>query len=202
MFELPALDYKYSELEPYIDAQTMELHHTKHHQTYIDKLNSAIKDTDAENKSLEEIIKNISNYSTFIRNQWWWVYNHNLFWKFISPNGWWYPPENLFKHIENIFWSFEDFKQQFETQAVSLFGSWWTWLIINNEGQLEILNTQNQDNPIMDVLPKQGKPILGIDMREHAYYLKYQNRKAEYVQSFWNLINWKYVDTLYKEYSQ
>jgi Fe-Mn family superoxide dismutase len=191
-FELPRLDYDYAALEPHIDARTMEIHHTKHHQAYVTKLNSAIAGGEWENKSIEEIMANVSKLPVAVRNNGGGHYNHSLFWKIMSPEGGGEPEGKLLDGIIESFGSFDGFREQFSNAAVNQFGSGWAWLIQVN-GILKITSTQNQDNPLMDVSETKGHPILGIDVWEHAYYLKYQNRRNDYVIAFWNLINWDEV---------
>jgi Fe-Mn family superoxide dismutase len=191
-FELPKLDYDYKALEPYIDAQTMEIHHTKHHGGYTAKLNDAIKGTELEGKELEDIFKNISRYSPAVRNNGGGYYNHKLFWKFLSPNGGGEPHGDLLAAINKSFGSFENFRNEFSNAAASVFGSGWAWLIKTN-GELKVASTPNQDNPLMDLAPVKGTPVLGLDVWEHAYYLKYQNRRPEYISAFWNIVSWDEV---------
>ncbi len=191
-FTLPELPYPYDALEPHIDATTMEIHHDKHHATYVSKLNNAIEGTENENKELEELLKNVSKHPVGVRNNGGGHFNHSLFWQILSPNGGGEPSGELANAIDETFGSFDKFKEEFAAAALGHFGSGWGWLVVNN-GKLEIGATPNQDNPIMDVTNISGTPILGIDMWEHAYYLKYQNRKAEYVEAFWNTVNWNEV---------
>jgi Fe-Mn family superoxide dismutase len=191
-FELPKLDYDYKALEPYIDAQTMEIHHTKHHGGYTAKLNDAIKGTELEGKELEDIFKNISRYSAAVRNNGGGYYNHKLFWKFLSPEGGGEPHGDLLEAINKSFGSFENFRNEFSKAAASVFGSGWAWLIKTN-GELKVTSTPNQDNPLMDLAPVKGTPVLGLDVWEHAYYLKYQNRRPEYISAFWNIVSWNEV---------
>ncbi len=196
-FALPGLPYDYGALEPYIDENTMTLHHDKHHGTYVTKLNSAIEGTNLENKSIEELMQNVSQHPVGVRNNGGGHYNHSLFWQIMSPNGGGEPDGALGDAINNTFGSFSDFKEQFANAAKSVFGSGWAWLVVNN-GQLEIGNTPNQDNPVMDVTSLSGTPILGLDMWEHAFYLKYQNRKDEYIQNWWNVVYWAEVSQRYQ----
>lgn len=191
-FELPNLDYAFNALEPHIDARTMEIHHGKHHQAYVTNLNNAVKDTPAADLSLEEIVKNISQYSVAVRNNGGGHYNHSLFWKVIGPNGGGAPQGELAAAINEAFGSFEDFKTQFNTAATTRFGSGWAWLVVSN-GKLVISSTPNQDNPLMDIAEVKGTPILGLDVWEHAYYLNYQNRRPDYINAFWNIVNWNEV---------
>ena len=191
-FTLPGLDYDYNALEPYIDARTMEIHYTKHHQGYTNKLNAAIEGTDLENKSIEEILAQASKAGAAVRNNGGGFYNHALFWKWLSPNGGGQPSGALADAINSTFGSFEQFKDEFSKAAATRFGSGWAWLIKNDSG-LVISSTPNQDNPLMDVAEVKGTPILGLDVWEHAYYLKYQNRRPEYIEAFFNVINWDEV---------
>ncbi len=192
-FELQKLTYDYKALEPYIDAQTMEIHHSKHHGAYTTNLNNAIAGTEMERMSIEEIMKSISKYPVAVRNNGGGFYNHNLFWNLMAPNGGGNPVGNVANAINSQFGSFENFKEKFTASAVSRFGSGWAWLI-DRHGHLEIFSTPNQDNPLMDIADLQGHPLLALDVWEHAYYLKYQNRRPEYVQNFWNVVNWNEVE--------
>ncbi len=198
-FETPDLPYPYDALEPNIDKETMTLHHDKHHATYTKKLNAAIEGTDAENKDIEEILRNVSKYGTGVRNNGGGHYNHSLFWKMMSPDGGGQPEGELAEQIEKDFGSFDSFKEEFKNTATGHFGSGWGWLCLGPDGKLFTMSTLNQDNPIMDVVDTDAVPILGIDMWEHAFYLKYQNRKPEYVDAFWNVVNWDEVSRLFKE---
>lgn len=191
-FELPKLAYAYNALEPYIDAMTMEIHHTKHHAAYTNNLNNAIKDSENENKSIEEILKNISKYPMVVRNNGGGYYNHNVFWEIMSPNGGGEPKGDLLQAILKDFGSFEKFKEAFNNAAATRFGSGWAWLV-NQNGKLVISSTPNQDNPLMDVAEIKGTPILAIDVWEHAYYLKYQNRRPDYINAFWSVVDWNLV---------
>lgn len=193
-FELPQLPYAYDALEPNIDKQTMEIHHTKHHQAYTTNLNAAIQGTDLENKSIEEILRNISSAPVAVRNNGGGYYNHNIFWKLLSPNGGGAPTGAVAEAINSAFGSFEKFKEEFTKAATTRFGSGWAWLCKMDDGSLQICSTPNQDCPLMDVSECKGFPILGLDVWEHAYYLKYQNRRPEYIASFFNLINWEEVN--------
>jgi Fe-Mn family superoxide dismutase len=191
-FTLPKLDYAYEALEPHIDARTMEIHHTKHHQGYINNLNNAIQGTDLENQSLKEILANISKASTAVRNNGGGHYNHSLFWKMLSPSGGGQPTGKLLEAIQKAFGSFDNFKDEFSKAAATRFGSGWAWLVKTNNG-LVITSTPNQDNPLMDIADVKGTPILGLDVWEHAYYLHYQNRRPDYITAFFNVINWEEV---------
>jgi Fe-Mn family superoxide dismutase len=191
-FELPKLDYNYNALEPYIDATTMEIHHTKHHGGYTAKLNDALRGTGLEGKSIEEILKNISKHPLAVRNNGGGYYNHSLFWKVLSPDGGGQPKGDLLAAIEKSFGSFDNFKSEFSAAAGSVFGSGWAWLTKSN-GELKVATTPNQDNPLMDVAAVKGTPIMALDVWEHAYYLKYQNRRLEYISAFWNIVSWDEV---------
>ncbi len=197
-FELPSLPYSYDALEPSIDKQTMEIHYTKHHGGYVSKLNVAIEGTDLVDKSLEDIMKNVSKYSAAVRNNGGGHYNHSLFWTVMKNNGGGNPSGDLANAINSSFGSFEQFKKQFSDAAGARFGSGWAWLILNN-GKLEITSTPNQDNPLMDLAEKKGSPVLGLDVWEHAYYLKYQNKRPEYIENWWNVVNWEAISERYKK---
>ena len=192
-FTLPPLTYTKDALEPSIDAKTMEIHHDKHHQAYVDNLNKAIENTDAAKLTLEEILKNISKYPVAVRNNAGGHYNHSIFWKMIAPGGSGNPSGELEKGIIEAFGSVEEFRSKFSAAATGRFGSGWAWLIKNSSGKLEITSTPNQDNPLMDVAETKGTPILGLDVWEHAYYLKYQNRRPDYIAAWWNIVNWNEV---------
>jgi superoxide dismutase, Fe-Mn family len=194
--QLPTLPFNYDDLEPHIDATTMEIHHTRHHQGYVNKFNSAIEGTGLENQSIEEILGSVSNSSTAVRNNGGGHYNHSLFWSVIGPDAGGTPSEKsgLSGAIPKSFGSFEAFKEEFAGAAATRFGSGWAWLIVNQKGDLEITSTPNQDNPLMDVADTQGTPILGLDVWEHAYYLHYWNRRPDYIEAFWNVVNWDAVD--------
>ncbi len=197
-FELPKLNYAYNALEPHIDARTMEIHHTKHHQAYVTNLNNAIAGTDAEKLSIEEICKNISKYPVAVRNNGGGHYNHSMFWNIMGPSTGNEPEGDLLAAINSAFKSFADFKPLFVTAATTRFGSGWAWLIVK-DGKLAISSTPNQDNPLMDVAEVKGHPILGLDVWEHAYYLNYQNRRPDYIGAFWNVVNWNEVAKRFKE---
>lgn len=196
-FELPNLPYAYDALEPHIDAQTMEIHHTKHHNAYVTKLNGAIEGTDAAGKSLEEIIKNVSNYSTGVRNNGGGHYNHSFFWPLLSANGG-QPSGKLADAINSTFGSLDKLKEEFNNAAATRFGSGWAWLIVDESGNLKVTSTPNQDNPLMDVAEVKGTPVLGLDVWEHAYYLKYQNKRPDYIAAFWNVVNWEQAEKNYQ----
>ncbi|MEL6656858.1 MAG: superoxide dismutase [Bacteroidota bacterium] len=194
-FKLPDLPYAYDALEPYIDARTMEIHHSKHHAGYTKKLNAAIDGTDLDGKSIYEILHHVSEHSAAVRNNAGGYYNHKLFWEIMSPDGGGEPSErmNIHKAIMRDFGSFDKFKEEFAAAAGTRFGSGWAWLSVTGQDHLFISSTPNQDNPLMDVVERNGTPILGLDVWEHAYYLNYQNRRPDYVQSFFNVINWDAV---------
>ena len=189
-FELPQLPYAYNALEPHVDARTMEIHHTKHHQAYVTNLNNAIAGTDAEKLSIEEICKNISKYPAAVRNNGGGHYNHDLFWKVLGPNKGGAPSGAVADAINAAFGSFDAFKEKFAAAGATRFGSGWAWLIVGADKKLAICSTPNQDNPLMDIAEVKGTPILGLDVWEHAYYLNYQNRRPDYIAAFWNLVNW------------
>lgn len=189
-FTLAPLPYSREALEPIIDATTMEIHHDKHHNTYVTNLNKAIENTDADKMDIENILKNISKYPVTVRNNAGGHYNHTMFWTLLSPKGGGDPTGELADEIKSTFGSIEEFKKKFTEAATSRFGSGWAWLIKNESGTLEICSTPNQDNPLMDIAEKKGFPILGLDVWEHAYYLKYQNRRPEYIAAWWNIVNW------------
>jgi Fe-Mn family superoxide dismutase len=191
-FTLPALPYAHDALEPHIDALTMQIHHGKHHQAYVDNLNKAIAGTPNENKSLEELVKSAGSISPAVRNNGGGHWNHSFFWELLAPNAGGQPTGGLADAINDVFGSFDSFKEKFNTAGATRFGSGWAWLIIK-DGTLQITSTPNQDNPLMDVAEVKGTPILGIDVWEHAYYLKYQNRRPEYLTNIWNVINWNKV---------
>lgn len=195
-FELPKLTYDYTALEPHIDARTMEIHHSKHHQAYVTNLNNAIAGTDAENLSIEDICKNISQYPAPVRNNGGGHFNHSLFWNVIGPNAGGSPSGRLLEAINNDLGGLEKFKEEFAKAATTRFGSGWAWLCVK-EGKLCVCSTPNQDNPLMDVAECKGTPILGLDVWEHAYYLNYQNRRPDYIAAFWNVVNWAEVEKMY-----
>jgi len=198
-YTFPELPYAYDALEPYIDAQTMEIHYTKHHRAYFDNFVKAAADNKIDNLSLEEIFSSVSAFPAAIRNNGGGYYNHMLFWKVMGPNAGGQPEGDLLKAINNTFGSFDRFKAEFENAAKTQFGSGWAWLAVDADGKLFVSQTPNQENPLMDVSAKRGKPILCLDVWEHAYYLKYQNRRPEYVSNFWNVVNWNKVAELYKD---
>lgn len=197
-FKLPELPYAYNALEPYIDARTMEIHHTKHHNGYTNNLNNAIAGTDLENKSILEILTGLDMNNKAVRNNGGGYYNHDLFWKVMSPNGGGEPVGELAAAINTAFGSYETFKDTFSKAAATRFGSGWAWLCVHKGGKVDVCSTPNQDNPLMPGVDCKGTPILGIDVWEHAYYLNYQNRRPDYINAFFNVINWKEVSTRYQ----
>ncbi|MEZ5018288.1 MAG: superoxide dismutase [Flavipsychrobacter sp.] len=192
---LPALGYDFNALEPHIDAQTMEIHHDRHHNAYVTNLNKAIEGTDAENLSLEDLMANISNYSAGVRNNGGGHYNHTLFWEILGPNGG-APSGDLLAAINDAFGSVDAMKEKVNAAGATRFGSGWAWVIVK-DGKLEVCSTPNQDNPLMDIAEVKGTPILGVDVWEHAYYLKYQNKRPDYLGAIWNVINWDAVAARY-----
>lgn len=193
------LPYDFDALEPYIDAKTMELHYTKHHKGYFTKYHNAIEGTDAAEMNLGDVLANISKYPAGVRNNGGGHYNHSLFWTIMGPGKGGQPRGELLNAIEKEFGSFENFKQQFETAAKGRFGSGWAWLIVKSDKSLAVTDTPNQDNPLMDTVDINGTPIMGLDVWEHAYYLKYQNRRPDYISAFWNVVNWDAVEENYKK---
>ena len=192
-FEFPSLPYAYDALEPHIDKLTMEIHHTKHHRAYFDKFVAAIAGTELESKTLEEIFAGISKAPVAVRNNGGGFFNHNLFWEILSPNGGGQPTGKLAEAITAKFGSIDEFKAKFNDAAANRFGSGWAWLSVKADNSLCVCSSPNQDNPLMDVHDCQGTPILGLDVWEHAYYLKYQNRRPDYIGAFWSLVNWDKV---------
>ena len=198
MFELPKLSYDFAALEPHIDAKTMEIHHGKHHQAYVGKLNDAIAGTELEGQSIEELMSNVSKHSAAVRNNGGGHFNHTLFWSVMSPNGGGEPTGKLAEAINKTFGSFEEFKTQFASAAATRFGSGWAWLVVH-DNNLVVTSTPNQDNPTMDIAEVKGTPILGLDVWEHAYYLNYQNRRPDYIGAFWNVVDWNVVGQLFEQ---
>lgn len=196
-FQLPDLEYSYDALEPYIDARTMEIHHSKHHAGYTRKFNAALDSGNISGKSMKDVFAHVSKYSDAVRNNGGGYYNHSLFWKVMSPDGGGKPTGKLLSTIETAFGSYDAFVNEFSTAAKTRFGSGWAWLVKTSNG-LKITSTPNQDNPLMDIAEVKGEPILGIDVWEHAYYLKYQNMRGDYVDAFWNVVNWDYVNELFE----
>jgi len=191
-FTLPALPYAFDALEPHIDAATMQIHHDKHHQAYVDNLNKAIAGTDNENKTIEEIVAKAGSISPAVRNNGGGHWNHSFFWEILAANAGGEPSGAVADAIKSAFGSFDAFKEKFANAGMTRFGSGWAWLIVK-DGKLEVSSTPNQDNPLMDVAEVKGTPILGCDVWEHAYYLKYQNKRADYLAAFWNVVNWNKV---------
>lgn len=194
-FTLPKLAYNYADLEPHIDAMTMEIHHSKHHQTYITKLNEAIKDTKYEKESIEKILAMVDVKESAIRNNAGGHYNHSLFWKLLTPKSM-APTGKLLASMQSTYTNLDNFKELFGKEALARFGSGWVWLLIDQQQNLSIVSTPNQDNPLMTTIYKEfvgKKPLLCLDVWEHAYYLKYQNKRADYIKAFWNLVNWEEV---------
>jgi Fe-Mn family superoxide dismutase len=196
-FELPQLPYAYDALEPHIDARTMEIHHTKHHNAYITNVNAAIVGTDMEGKTIENILINLDMKNAAVRNNGGGFYNHNLYWTVMSPNGGGLPTGDLLEAIESAFGTFEEFKAKFSKAGITQFGSGWAWLCVHKGGKLDVCGTPNQDNPLMPGVGCGGTPILAMDVWEHAYYLHYQNRRPDYVEAFFNVINWVEVSRRY-----
>lgn len=197
--EFPSLAFKYDALEPHIDALTMEIHYSRHHKAYFTNLQNAISGTEMEDLSLEEILRNISKYPTAVRNNGGGHFNHSLFWSVLSPNGGGKPSGELAEAINSKFGSFENFQETFNTAAKTRFGSGWAWLCVKEDSSLCVCSSPNQDNPLMDDAESNGSPILGLDVWEHAYYLKYQNKRPDYVNAFWNVVNWNEVQKRYEQ---
>lgn len=198
-FTLPNLPYEFAALEPHIDARTMEIHHDKHHAAYVNNLNAALQGTEHEGKSLEELLANISKLPPAVRNNGGGHWNHSLFWTIMAPNAGGAPTGDLAAAIDQAFGSFDEFKKLFAQAATTRFGSGWAWLSVGADGKLFISSTPNQDNPLMDVAEQKGTPILGLDVWEHAYYLHYQNRRPDYITSWWNTVNWAEVSRLFSQ---
>ena len=196
-FELPKLPYAYNALEPHIDARTMEIHHSKHHNAYTTNLNNAVAGTDLENRSILDILSNLDMNNKAVRNNGGGFYNHNLFWEVMSPNGGGQPTGDLAEAIDTSFGSFDAFAATFSKAAATRFGSGWAWLCVQKDGKVTVCSTANQDNPLMPDADGQGTPILGLDVWEHAYYLNYQNRRPDYINAFFNVINWDEVAKRY-----
>jgi Fe-Mn family superoxide dismutase len=192
-FTLPALPYEYKALEPYIDEQTMQIHHDKHHAAYVNNLNKAVDENKLTGVTLDEFVKNASKYPVAVRNNGGGHWNHSFFWKIMKPSGGGVPSGKLADAINSSFTSLDAMKTKFNDAAAKRFGSGWAWLYVNKEGKLDIGSTPNQDNPLMDLSDIKGTPVLGVDVWEHAYYLKYQNKRPDYVTAWWNLINWDEV---------
>lgn len=197
-YTLPALPYAFNALEPHIDAMTMEIHYTKHHKTYFDKFVAAIKETEFNGSSLEEIFAQVSKLPMPVRNHGGGLYNHTLFWESMSPNGGGVPSGKLAEAINAQYGSFEEFKTKFNDAAANRFGSGWAWLSVKADNSLCVCSSANQDNPLMDTSDCKANPILGLDVWEHAYYLKFQNRRPDYITAFWNVVNWAIVEARYE----
>jgi Fe-Mn family superoxide dismutase len=200
-FTLPALPYAPDALEPHIDSQTMQIHHGKHHQAYVDNLNKAVAGTPNENKSIEELVASAGSISPAVRNNGGGHWNHSFFWQILSPGTGGAPSGKIAEAINSAFGSFDAFKEKLNAAGTTRFGSGWAWLIVK-DGKLEVTSTPNQDNPLMDVAEVKGTPVLGVDVWEHAYYLKYQNRRPEYLAAFWSLVNWKKVNEHFEKASK
>jgi len=198
-FELPQLDYAYDALEPHIDARTMEIHHSKHHNGYTTNLNNAIAGTDLEGQSIEALLEGLDMNNGAVRNNGGGFYNHSLFWKCLSPNGGGQPSGELAAAIDAAFGSFDAFKEEFAKAAATRFGSGWAWLCVHKGGKVDVCSSANQDNPIMPGIGCGGFPILGLDVWEHAYYLNYQNRRPDYIQAFFNVVDWNKVADNYSK---
>ncbi|MBB6238889.1 MULTISPECIES: superoxide dismutase [Pedobacter] len=198
-FELPALHYATDALEPHIDKTTMEIHHDKHHQAYVTNLNKALEGKPEATSSIEEIVKHISKFPAAVRNNGGGHYNHSLFWNILGPNKGGEPTGDLAKAINETFGSFAELKTKLQEAGATRFGSGWAWLSVGADKKLQVSSTPNQDNPLMDIAEVKGTPILGIDVWEHAYYLKYQNKRPDYLAAIWNVINWDAVAELYKK---
>ncbi len=192
LFELPDLDYAYDALEPYIDAMTMEIHHSKHHAGYTRKFNASVKEAGLGETGIRDMFREVSKYPAGIRNNGGGYFNHKLYWKSMSPKGGGEPKGDLLKAIERSFGTYDNFRESLSSAAATRFGSGWAWLVQTGEG-LKVTSTPNQDNPLMDVAEVQGYPLLAIDVWEHAYYLKYQNRRTDYIAAYWNVLNWDFA---------
>ncbi|MFZ9877036.1 MAG: superoxide dismutase [Chitinophagaceae bacterium] len=199
-FTLSPLPYAHEALEPHIDTLTMQIHHGKHHQAYVDNLNKAIAGTPHENKSIEQLVKEAGSISAAVRNNGGGHWNHTFFWESLAPQAGGQPSGKLADAINAAFGSFTSFQEKFSAAGMTRFGSGWAWLIVK-DGKLEICSTPNQDNPVMDIAEVKGTPILGVDVWEHAYYLKYQNRRADYLGAFWQVINWNVVAARFEKAS-
>ena len=198
-FVLDPLPYPSDALEPNIDKQTMEIHHGKHHNAYVTNLNNAVAGTEMENLSIDELVANVSNYPVAVRNNGGGHFNHTLFWNILSATGGGQPTGQLAEAIDQKFGSFDAFKEEFTKAATTRFGSGWAWLITKADGELAITSTPNQDNPLMDVADQKGTPLIGLDVWEHAYYLKYQNKRPDYIAAFWNVVDWSAAEKRYQQ---
>ena len=198
-FVLDPLPYPSDALEPNIDKQTMEIHHGKHHNAYVTNLNNAVAGTEMENLSIDELVANVSKYPVAVRNNGGGHFNHTLFWNILSANGGGQPTGQLAEAITQKFGSYDAFKEEFTKAATTRFGSGWAWLIVNADGELAITSTPNQDNPLMDVADQKGTPVIGLDVWEHAYYLKYQNRRPDYIGAFWSVVDWNAAEKRYQQ---
>jgi len=199
-YTLPALPYAVDALEPHFDKETMTIHHTRHHQAYVDNLNKALAGTEAENKELESILQEISKHAPAVRNNGGGHYNHSLFWETLSPNPKTAPEGLLAEAINSVFGNLENLKAEIKKLGLGQFGSGWAWLFVKYNGSIGVASTANQDNPLMDTnLTNRGYPILGVDVWEHAYYLKYQNKRADYLDAFWSVLDWNAVEEKYSE---
>lgn len=199
-YTFPGLPYAYDALEPYFDKETMTIHHTRHHQGYITNLNKALEGTDAENEDLENILQNINKFSRAVRNNGGGHYNHSLFWEILSPSAKIAPEGKLAEEINKIYGDLDGFKERFKQAGLTQFGSGWAWLLVKYNGTLEVVATANQDNPLMDTnTGNQGYPIMGLDVWEHAYYLKYKNKRPDYIDAFWSVLDWSAVEKKYEE---
>ncbi|WP_375443817.1 superoxide dismutase [uncultured Fibrella sp.] len=198
-FVLDPLPYSSDALEPNIDKQTMEIHHGKHHNAYVTNLNNAVAGSDMENLSIDELVANVSKYPVAVRNNGGGHFNHTFFWNILSANGGGQPSGDLATAIDQKFGSFDTFKEEFTKAATTRFGSGWAWLIVTADGELAVTSTPNQDNPLMDVTEQKGTPIIGLDVWEHAYYLKYQNRRPDYIAAFWNVVDWSAAEARYQQ---
>ncbi|GGC56763.1 superoxide dismutase [Pedobacter quisquiliarum] len=201
-FELPALPYATDALEPHIDKMTMEIHHDKHHQAYVTNLNKALEGKPEANQSIEDLMKNVDKFPAAVRNNGGGHYNHSLFWEVIGPNKGGEPKGALADAIKAAFGSFADFKTKFAEAGATRFGSGWAWLIVTADKKVAVCSTPNQDNPLMSIAEVKGTPILGMDVWEHAYYLKYQNRRPDYIAAFWNVVNWDAVAERFEKASK
>lgn len=198
-FVLDPLPYPSDALEPNIDKQTMEIHHGKHHNAYVTNLNNAVAGTEMENLSIDELVANVSKYPVAVRNNGGGHFNHTLFWNILSATGGGGPTGQLAGAIDQKFGSYDAFKEEFTKAATTRFGSGWAWLIVNADGELAITSTPNQDNPLMDVAEQKGTPVIGLDVWEHAYYLKYQNKRPDYIAAFWNVVDWNAAEKRYQQ---